>query len=113
MHMLSTTHNCHLEKYVNGVPGTIVVLLRPGGERRTIKKGEGTAHVQLPIYDRIHVPDVHRFQDLETAFVTAAGEDRSVADHHVACQGDVVTPVKVAKRAPLLEMHGDPAAYRC
>ena len=44
--------------------------------------------------------------DLETAFVTAAGEDRSVADHHVACQGDVVTPVKVAKRDPLLDRIG-------
>ena len=55
---------------------------------------------------------VHRFLDLETAFITAAGENRSVTDHHVARQGDAVTPVKVAKRAPLLEVYGDPAAYR-
>ena len=77
-----------------------MVLLRPSGERCTIKKGEGTAHVQLPIDDRVQVPDVHRFQDLETASVTAHDEDRSASDQHVACQGDALTLVKVAKGGP-------------
>ena len=61
-------------------------LRTSGGDRRAVIQRQRASHVELAVDDGVQVSDQHRFHDLQSRPVVAAGEDGGVGHRQLACQ---------------------------